>query len=171
MIKRRCPRILSCLCLLILLPLISQSQSKPRFSVRLKISAQGDMKSEIESYISRELRSLGDVYLVDNDEAYRIGIIAFELINTGGRKDGYAVTALITSTFPTDLLATVLSSHGVSKDGVKTWRDIADEHERVERFILDTCGRSDLRKVCEQIVIDFDTKILEPIRKLGSREK
>lgn len=170
MIKRVCPSLL--VCLLALLSIPCQAQSKSRFDVRLVISADEQIKGQIESYVSRELRSLGDVVLVDRDELYTIAIIAFEVSNNNNAHQlGYAFSVLITSSFPTDMLTTVLSSHKVNREVVKNWDELVSDYKLVEDYHLITCDLNNLRKTCERIIADFDTKQLQPSRKAASRKR
>ncbi|GAH41599.1 unnamed protein product, partial [marine sediment metagenome] len=56
------------------------------------------MKNKIRSYLSRELRSLGDVSIVDEHPDWEISIIALE-VRRSGYKHGVSMSVLILSPF------------------------------------------------------------------------
>lgn len=84
--------------LLLLLPLgavRAQSIKPQRFSVELELDADKDIKATAVSYVSRELRSLGDVDVVDNAEITIFVSILPVRIRTG-EKTGYVLSYDVT---------------------------------------------------------------------------
>jgi hypothetical protein len=70
--------------------------------VRVRVSADDSMKRETLSFLTRELRSLGDVEVVDTAPDYEISVVALETSSRGSTvPTGYAVSAIVTA--PIDL--------------------------------------------------------------------
>jgi len=113
------------------------------FAVGVDISTVGDeaLKNIISSYVQRELRSLGDVEVNDDDSKFRIVIIADTVKMDSGNVTGYA--------FAVAFIKGSYSYHGLFED-----------------MYLMACGNSDrgIRAKCSEIVTLFDTKILENYR-------
>ncbi|HYX40486.1 MAG TPA: hypothetical protein VE821_02250, partial [Pyrinomonadaceae bacterium] len=83
--------------LYLLIPQATFSQeSQPKFSCRisLDITADDKIKGEISSYISRELRSLGDVVITDADPALKVEIVAIE-VHSENSSIGYAFSVIV----------------------------------------------------------------------------
>lgn len=57
------------------------------------MSAPEDMKSAVNNYLNRELRSLGNVELVNNGD-WEIGVLAME-VKAGEHQKGFAVSTVI----------------------------------------------------------------------------
>jgi hypothetical protein len=119
-----------------------------QFPAKVRVTVSGDeniMKS-VTSFISRELRSLSDVELVENHPEWIIDIIVFEF--KVGSKPCVASSAIIYSR--SDLQAGGNPDHRLS-----------------------LCPLNELEKDCKEIVVIFDTKHLEKSRKFlrGMKEK
>ena len=71
-------------------------------TVRVTVSAPDSMKREALSFLTRELRALGDVEVVDTAPRYQIQVVALETSSRASSvPTGYAVSAIVTS--PIDL--------------------------------------------------------------------
>jgi len=136
-----------------------------RYDVEISITADRSIEDEVISYISRELRSLNDVDIVDENAVFIIEIIALEVKSKDGVKAGVAISVLILSPYygsalkeflkrrtgtDQDILVDTLTSDLYSKDG--HWIEVG--------------GAKDLKSICESIVAEFDAKCLEELRKL-----
>lgn len=86
---------LFCLALCLFGPSTYAQNIKPQFKVKLEVSCNDEIKNEIYSYLSRELRSLGDVVLVDSNEYYTIQIVGM----TTKTKDGYNAGITLSTLF------------------------------------------------------------------------
>jgi len=118
-------------------------ETKPNFKVRLSISADEDIKQKAESYLSRELRSLGDVTIVDSGDEYKICIIVLQHESESGTLLGYSISVVF------------------------------GELDNYLYYLIDhrlyTGGPERLRSRCEDIILDFDNKYLKEKRKTLSR--
>ena len=61
---------------------VSAQAEQQSFSARVQVYVQADnesVKSKVVSYVNRELRSLGDVVVTDNEPQYTLDIILLEV--------------------------------------------------------------------------------------------
>jgi hypothetical protein len=129
--------------LFVLLLSFSAFGQAKRYEVGISVSGSTDSKSEVESFLKRELRSLGDVDIVETGD-FTIFVSAIKLQLKSGSYTGFSVSYDATET---------ISCNG------KIYFDLVDSGHQ-------TGGKDDLRKIIESIIIDFDKIILEKKRKM-----
>lgn len=109
------------------------------------------LRDTIESYITRELRTLGDVE-VDSPGFFKIEVLALEN-RTSTELLGYTMSVVISH------FSTCTSRKTNSKGKLETWTCY------VQKFhFLRVGSTDDFRKMCEDVVTDFDTRALKPMR-------
>jgi hypothetical protein len=121
-------------------PLVAQQK---RFKIDVKVTSDNDIKADIESYLKRELRSLGDVEVGTSGD-YILFVSVIKTQTQGGALFGYAGSYSA---------AQIISCAG------SIYLDFVDAR-------LYAGGRNDLRKLTEGVVTDFDSTILEEKRKV-----
>jgi hypothetical protein len=78
------------------LPCAAQSTAKYSAKVQLSISCEDDsLKNQFNSFLSRELRSLGDITIVDAKPAILVNLIVVKLSTIKGQSSGFSVAILI----------------------------------------------------------------------------
>lgn len=89
---------------------LAQSRSSPPFStsVQVSVTAEENIKNQIESYVNRELRSLQDVVLVDQDADSELSILAMEISTVGSQKADVDLSFVILSPFSNEMLSPYL---------------------------------------------------------------
>ena len=135
--------------------------SPPKFRVQVRVSE--DLKTEAESYIKRELRSLGDVEVTDMLAHYELSVIILEHISkSSGTKTGQISCSFLgVKRFDVLGLTSKLPSEQFSDVFVAT----SDLYYYPNLFVLIINGeRTKLKQLCQEIVANFDTKLLEPDR-------
>ena len=143
-------------------------KSSPKFQVDVEVSCDNSvLASEIESYLNRELRSLGDVEIVDNRfNEYYLSLLVIENSYESGQKTGEVTIAILgllsidrKKIFALqknyDIPAEVFAD--ATFDAVFGYRN--DCH-----FRLMTRSLQNIKLTCEQIVAGFDTEMIEPER-------
>lgn len=145
----------------------------PKFKVEIAVSCEeNNTKAFIESHIKRELRSLQDVEIV-NSGRYYLSIVAIELeYETSDRKTGGIVVARMFQRGykPDTVLNKLMAAYPVNTKGYNELRDsgaildLLSLHDKVH-FGLNVSMRKDLDEICKEIVVRFDTQMLEPDRK------
>ena len=143
-----------------------------RFRVYVIVQCENEnIRAAVESYVKRELRALQDVDITTKfefeDATYFLAIVAGEAKLSDGRKTGYTTIAYCFFQrlgFPPPPLDFISGQ----TEAVKRYI------QNVEEFAFDapTVGyvvgfRDDLKRLCERIVVSFDTDMLDPDRKAG----
>ena len=125
----------------------SFAQKSSKFKVHVGVSSEDEhTKSLIQSWIKRDLRSLGDVVIVGFDDSqWVLAIVAVETTYqaTGRKSGGIAIGSMF------------LRKAGIS-NGLYYYPDL----------LVSTDDTKDLEQLCKGIVADLDTRRLEPIREL-----
>lgn len=153
--------------------------------VHVDVSSKDDTtKALIESYIKRELRSLGDVEIVDKKDAKYILVLVAIPLTSSGNKTGYTSIAIMRlsnriygfdislalydyqNTFVKDLSLEERSSR------YPKIAEIAKEHSSVPTYhypsliLMVNIADNDLQNTCKEIVAEFDVEVIEPIREI-----
>jgi hypothetical protein len=135
--------------------------------IKRKVKVMVDGSAEASSFLTRELRTLGDVEVVSTNQDYTINLLVLKTHTKQSIPTGFVLSLVITrrnsialvlegvTNRITDTLALgmVNSASVASQDLV-----LLDAHE------VETCGPDDLRKACEGMVARFDAEHLEPAR-------
>ncbi len=118
------------------------AQEKPSIKVYIDVSGDSSILKQAESYIKGKLKSLGDITIVSKKDA-DVGLqaVVIEGRITSGHKIGFMCACAI-----------IIPVSG---------------YDHLVRMTLYT-GR-DLKKMCQDIVTEFDTGHLEIIRESGQR--
>lgn len=165
-------RLLACFLFLVLCsvpawgqtPASTQTDAE-KFSVRVQVEVRANesIKSQILSYVNRELRSLGDVMLTDNSPRYRIEIVALDLASVG-----LVALSIVTIEQLDEEIIKVFLSSTLRKDINESdpWFEDFRSYGRIEKHSLRTGPRKDLREFLENYVAEFDAEILEEDRKI-----
>ena len=158
-------------------------------TVKLEISASEDIKNQIYSYISRELRSLGDVEIVENNPEWIIDIVALQVKDKNSYDRGVAFSIVIEKGYKIDvniLLSVVKDAFKINSDD---WEKLKKRKNLEEIFtvIITNGGNRDLlardlvdhslridnteniNNLCKEIVADFDAEYLKKERDMWQK--
>lgn len=149
----------------------------PKFEVELSVTCDDDnTKAFIESHIKRELRSLQDVEIVDTGK-YKLSIVAVApTYKSSGQKTGSIAVSytFLKQFYPTSVFKKLLDTHQKGTKAYDEMRDLLYSYDIVSEFFslyhyphhgIRTGDTDDLDSICKNIVVRFDTQILEPDRK------
>ena len=125
--------------------------------VKFSFSADKNIGNRVDSYIKRELRSLGDVAIVEKYGDWELDILAMESITKGGNKSGIVVSVAILEK-PRGSIWDLIPSKSKDEDPLRPDIYITDHWLRMG-------PQEALKSICEKIVADFDSMHLEPFRK------
>jgi hypothetical protein len=147
---------------------ISQANGKT-WTVQLGISANENIKSEITSFLNRELRSLGDINVVESDPDYIIQVVALETKLQGSTYvNGVAISIVITKPLDVDLLKIAIEVLKPKSDtAVESFLDYyfhEFKYERILQQFIQIGPKDNLRSLCESIIATFDSDIMIPAR-------
>ena len=140
------------------------------FSVYIHLIVDGPEETVVSSYIKRELRSLGDVELVDTDEAgakaeWYLTIAVTEMKTTSGTVIGYTgVIAPLWRNIDShvELLKFLFSDEAKKASEASTGEPYLWFVEVSERFkpLGAIIGKeADLRALCQRLIVEFDNAL------------
>jgi len=161
-----------CMLLVALGQVQGQSALRSDFAIRvdLQVSADETITGEVNSFLSRELRTLPNVRIEADRPDYVLRVMALEQKTLGGQKAGFAMSVLASEPLDTSTFSLLVASCAESDTlQASMLRTFAIGAERILNHWLRTGPSDDLRDCCVRIVADFDTQYLEPTRKF--REK
>ena len=159
----------------------AEEELKPNIKVRLSISADEDIKQKTESYLSRELRSLGDVTVVEKGGDCKLNIIVIDRvclsISVTYENPSIPYIFVLAETLSKSLLEQ-LTSHPESKFKQEVKQEIIMDNITSLVSVLENDGLllspktwlytgslDNLRSRCEEIIVDFDSNYLKEKRK------
>jgi len=144
--------------------------------VKLDIKADEEITNEIHSYISRELRSLGDVEVVKKNPKYIIQIVAVALVeetNTG-RHIGVALSTVTLQPLSSNRFVQFLLDEQikgkVDDHSYKSLKNLVNSANYCYDHSLRSGNREDLQIICKKVVATFDVEILNADRELHRKE-
>lgn len=136
------------------------------FRVYVDVSGDPNIKSLITSYITRELRSIGDIVVVDSKPDYKLIIVAIEDHTTSGKKFGFSLAITILEYYREDIFRFMLKEK--YKD---SFRSIMADLCEFKNLLVMCDSDKNLRSTCSKIVANLDNEYLEPSRKFRQRIK
>jgi hypothetical protein len=137
-----------------------------RFSVTVKltVSASESIKESVASCLTRELRVLKDVRLVDDRPDWEIGVLALDVQSTRGYRGGIALSTVALPRFQNEKIAQLLRP-AEKESGLAQTSNLWEYP--AHSLHLDASDR--LQVMCKQIAAEFDAKQVEKSRR-RSRE-
>jgi hypothetical protein len=148
----------------------AQDQELPQFSakVAVNITADENIKGEVTSYVKRELRSLSDVLVADDKPDWQLDILAIEVATKAGYKSGVVLSVNITKPFENSFWITWLRT--VVPDSMSSLIEMLDYNTsdlyEIREHWVRVAPTDGLKTMCEGIVADFDSEILDKQRAL-----
>lgn len=141
----------------------SANAQTDKISVEVSVTADTSIKSDIESYIKRELRALNDIDLYATKPDYEIQLVAI--------KPGNAVAISVIVLRKLDFTAYLNNSLSSKSIDAKTKKDLIDTFAiklYVEQHFLFSDSAYNLSELCKTIVASIDTDTFERERKLNN---
>ncbi len=164
-----------------------------KFHVEVNVSAPENLRSQIESYVKRELRSLGDVEIVTKprwpgedtakledvklmdiplNPRFELLILAMETHSVGGQLTGVTL-AMLSLRDRTNSHRRMIIEMSRDLPATNMWKlwfansapvsSINTSYD-LDSMIMYTGGRTDLKNRCSKMITDFDAGTLEPER-------
>ncbi|MBO2568535.1 hypothetical protein [Shewanella algae] len=149
---------LFCLCV-VSSPAVAEDLQPFSGRVQVSVSASDTIKGKIESYLSRELRSLGDVVVTDDNPRWILSIVALESESKSGYKTGVELSVVILEPFNNQFVVNMVPEK--SKDLVS---GMTSSLYSYSGHWLRVGAPEDLRSICNGIIADFDSSELKEAR-------
>ena len=140
--------------------------------VSVAVSAPETMRSETISFLTRELRALGDVEIVEDTPTYRVEVVALETASRASTEPtGYAISAIVTRPVNLTLAKTAFELYGQGVDAelrsnlFKITEKTSAGHEQILGHYLRIGPSDGLAKLCEGLIASIDGETFENARK------
>ena len=135
----------------------STTLSDERIRVLIEVQAPEKVKALMESYISRELRNLGDVEAEYYNNTYQDSDLRIYVLVAGMQPPtGYSIAVTLTKT---------LNMRPYLKENLSMY--IKMTYDRVndfERMWALACGTNKLRETCTRLIAEIDTQYIQSLR-------
>jgi hypothetical protein len=131
--------------------------------IAVNVSASDSVKSEFESFVKRELRSLKDVEIVESDQDHTLAFVVLETKTSAGLTTGYAVSHVLTHRFSREVIPLMFGKK-LSKEDLNWLGQATESAVFLDDHKLLTCGPDKLRSIAEKLVAQYDSDTLEPGR-------
>ncbi len=157
----------------------SEKVEFPKYSttVELNITADKEITNEVYSYISRELRSIGDVKLVEDNPDWVINVVAMQTKNIAGHSTGVAFSVVVVAELHSVpiLLEIVKWTFGISPKELRETQYMGLENSftavtagqsAIQAHYLRVGSTENVQRICQGIVADFDAEQLKNAREI-----
>jgi len=176
--------VISALLIVASMPIVTSDSKKveiPKYEckVRLAISADDEIRNEVYSYLRRELLSLGDVKLVEEDPDWIIQVVAMQIKNKAGYPTGLAFSLVIEKRVQVVKILLLVVKHIFQipseewekleqtkkhTDLEKAFTKVTDNLSDIRGHWLRVGDTEDIQRLCQMIVADFDAELLKKDR-------
>lgn len=136
--------------------------------VRLRVAASPEIREQVESYFRRELRSLGDVVLVEQYPDLEVSVVAILTRGPGEEPTGISFSTVFLERHDNRPLLEWLGFLARDEQETELLRTLARETGGLGRILAHRMkvGPPDsARRLSEEMVIEFDRDHLEPRRR------
>lgn len=142
----------------------------PEFKIKIEVSGDGAVKEKVQSYLSREFRTIPDCKIVDSGESYTVGVVVLPQ-SLNGVEFGYILTYWVEAP---------LNVSKVIQGVIDRNPNMLESDKVMLRMLIGLCEEvtnlslepylvygpvSDLKETCNEIVATVDNKLFEASRK------
>ena len=144
--------------ILILPSLVFSADDALEFRVKLDVRGDESLEDQIENYLSRELRDLGDVIQSEDNYRYHITVLGANLKNTVG--NGVVVLSVSVHIKFDNLTFSSMLKKEFVREGIILTKGLY----YYPKYWVRSGSVHDLRSICRRIITDFDSQILQKQR-------
>jgi hypothetical protein len=144
-----------------------------KYSARVKLSVDvpkdDSLKSQLNSFLGRELRSLGDVTIVDDKPDFVIDVVVTNVL-VGRSVSVISIATLVSAPLDSDILTDPhLKGAKIDDAQIEFVKSYLKTGSHILDITLHSGPVSDGQDMCKKIIVDFDSRQLDPERKLWSQ--
>jgi hypothetical protein len=134
-----------------------------KYRIAVEVSGHESIRTEARSYLERELRSLGDVALVEIAPDFIVRVASMELTSEGGSELGFVFGYEFASVYQFNLAPFIDSK--LKPDLARILGDII-KAKAEQTQLVGVNVNTTISGACSKIILTFDTHVLAPNRKL-----
>ena len=155
--------IVRCLIVLFLFTITAHAQSQ-KINVALQVSMDDSEDTLVISYLNRELRSLHEIQITEEQSAkYIISVVIIKDKAFDSRDIGYSASVVVIEPLDKTAIDRLLSTYETANN--TSLREFYSEFGRVAGHLVQVGGNNDLPKICSRIIATVDVKVFELYRK------
>jgi hypothetical protein len=130
--------------------------------VQLKISADEQLKKELQKYLEDELRALPEVLLAGDSPDFTISVIALKVVTRASTNVGVTFSVLVTAPYDTKIRE-FAEAHVPSEDRAQLISMSSDLVKPLAHWV-ETAASGDVQQVCRSIITSFHKEVLKQPR-------
>jgi hypothetical protein len=142
--------------------------------VSVKVGGDESLKGDVTSYIKRELRSLNDLVITDDNPRFSISVLIVRVRGVRGEDLGFSMSVVVTELSGRSL-ANIIKPESCGACVASSWGralgETLPDMVEVQDHLLFTGGPDDLQTLCRNVVTGIDTDIFEPRRAIIQKSK
>lgn len=142
-----------------------RAEDKFHYRVQLKVSASENDRGEVTSFLTRELRRIGDIEVVENDPLFVISVVALSTSNRSGNPTGYTLSVVVEMPVRYRQVRDTFAKT-FDADMMKVMDFSFDNTTRLLTHLVQVGGTDNLDTICKKIVANIDGDVFENQRKL-----
>ena len=145
---------------------LSQSEKKISFRVKVKITADYEIENSVKSYLKRELRDLGDIILTDQNPDWELSFIAIIGKTLSGYKSGIFMSMVALETYKPAAVDHLLTQWRINDKIKEDVKRLTIGLYSFSNHVVRIGSEQDIKSMCSSLIANFDTNNLEPRRKM-----
>jgi hypothetical protein len=142
--------------------------AQDRWSARVQVEVSAptnDLRDQLVSYITRNLRSLGDVEVVDTNPTFKISIVSLSNTLMSGQSGGYTISTVILKPLDATQVDLMLKSMDTPEVIVNMVSIMTTDEVEFKDHLLNTGSVYQLPAMCQDLVTSLDSRVFENERK------
>jgi len=146
---------------------IFKSLAKQKFIAKVRLNIRADdqiLKGKVTSYISRELRSIGDVEIVDKEADWTLEVAVYEILDKSRKQLGISIVVVVLENYLQGALKYYISTLSGEEEKKKKIIEDTSNLTKYRNTIISTTSTDSVKSSCEELVALFDSKYLEESR-------
>jgi hypothetical protein len=127
--------------------------------VQLKISADEQLKKELQKYLEEDLRALPDVLLAGDSQDFTLSVIALKVVTRASTNVGVTFSVLVTAPYDTKIRE-FAEAHVPSERRAHLISMSSDLVKPLAHWV-ETAASGDVQQVCRSIITSFYKEVLK----------
>jgi hypothetical protein len=148
--------------------LAASAMAKPllqsHFTVKLIVSADGQMKPVVESDMTSQLQKISDVEVTPDDSAGWLIYMNVDPITDSKGVVGYVLSTVIADQYSANSLKALPAEDFKSPEIAASIKKLMDNQVNLRDHLVETCRPEDLQKVYALIANRFEQSFIMPVR-------
>lgn len=166
-LKRLCTLIVFFTQILISSIVLAADSDREVYQVKIRVSGNERLRTELASALTRELRLIHDISIVDENREWIIEVVALAMENKQGYETAYACSVTFLRIYNNENFIPFIKTgpYLYLTDPVKYYQFITKDLVNVEKHFIFNGGRDEIPAAARYIAAKFYMDIIEETRK------